>query len=406
MKLQLIENYLQRGGSAIDSRLISPEMVFFALKGEKTDGHRYLPQVAKLGGRAAVVEASYLGPSYGLELIHVRDVKNTLQRLAKRSLSGEKIIGITGSAGKTTTKEFLGHILEGAYKAWRTPRSYNSQLGLPMALLNRPKNQEVLVLEMGMGSQGDLQRLVELFPPNIAMLTNVALHHAMHFKTLQAIAMEKSAIFGPADFKIANKNTQALLSPISGVEFVDMALLRYKEGKVCFPSMPPLCFPFFASHLCENFVLAASVARHLGMPWEAIEQRARSLKMLEHRFQVIDYKGITFVDDSYNGSAIAMQGAMENLPSPKKRGRKIAVLGDIKELGVHSRAVHQRVGRIALKHLDYVLFYGEGWSVLGEEIKLYFDRDALQQEMMNLAKCGDTVLIKGSNAHRLWEIMP
>ena len=185
-------------GYRIDSRRILPGELFFALKGEKVDGHAFLGSVKEKGGVAAIVSKEYRGSDCGLILLRVESVEESLQSLARSFLeeSKTKVIGVTGSVGKTTTKDFIATLLGKKFKTAKSFASYNTKLTLPMTILNLEGNEEALVLEMGMSEPGDIKRLVEIAPPDIAVLTKVALAHTAFFPGgIEEIAKGKAEVF-------------------------------------------------------------------------------------------------------------------------------------------------------------------------------------------------------------------
>src|SRR3990167_7217993 len=180
---QQCDRYLPLKGFAIDSREVVPWGLFFALKGEKVDGHSFLGEVAARGAFAAVVDKGYQGPDYGLWLFRVHDVVVALQEVAKRALQERKsrVIGITGSIGKTTTKEFIYEMLSKKFRVHKGAGSRNSQRTLPLVILEANGDEEFLVLEMSMSEKGHIRKLVEIAPPQIVVLTLIALSHPKNF---------------------------------------------------------------------------------------------------------------------------------------------------------------------------------------------------------------------------------
>lgn len=185
-------------GVAVDSRQIKPGDLFFALPGAKADGHTFLEEAAKKGAAGAVVHHSYNGADFGLPLIKSDDVLQTLQELARKKVESARprIVGITGSLGKTTTKEFVTTLLKAKYRVAASPGNSNSQIGLPLAILNHSgEGDEILVLEMGMTHPGEIHKLVSIAPPEVAVVTKVALVHACNFESIEEIAHAKGEIF-------------------------------------------------------------------------------------------------------------------------------------------------------------------------------------------------------------------
>lgn len=199
-------------GYAIDSRLVQPGDLFFALSGNKVDGCSFLKEVAEKKALAALVPRSYEGDNFGLITIKVDDVKSSLQKLAQIAFSKrkEKVIAVTGSVGKTTTKEFIAHLLSAQFRVYKTFGSFNSQVTFPLSLLNIEGEFDFLVLEMGMSEPGEISRLVKIAPPDIALITKIAYAHAQFFDNgLHGIAAAKAEILGSPKTKLAIMSAQA-----------------------------------------------------------------------------------------------------------------------------------------------------------------------------------------------------
>ncbi|MBI3212032.1 MAG: hypothetical protein HYZ47_05075 [Simkania negevensis] len=206
---------------AFDSREVKKSSLFFAIKGAKVDGHQFLEEVARRGALGAVVEKSYRGPHFGLSLLFVDEVKGALQQLAQvvHQEGTPFVIGVTGTIGKTTTKEFIATLLREKVSVYATPGNANSQLSLPVTLLNRKEKAEVLVLEMGMSLPGELRRLTEIAPPDLGVLTKLTLVHGDSFNSLEEIAEAKKELFEAQSVKraILNKQTTAF-TPIQKIQ--------------------------------------------------------------------------------------------------------------------------------------------------------------------------------------------
>lgn len=390
----------------IDSREVSKGGLFFAIKGEKVDGHDYLEEVAARGGYGAVVNRSYRGPSFGLVLLKVEDVTKALQTLAREVLAKKKtkVIGITGSVGKTTTKEFLHDLLKTRFTVEKNPRSYNSQLTLPLVILRAPEQLDFLILEMSMTSKGHIANLVNIAPPTLVIMTPIGLVHAGFFNSVEEIAEAKSEILSPS-VEFAAIHAKAIR-----FKAVQKALIA--EHIVYNENCPVAC-PLKEAHFRENFSGAYEIAKYLGMSNREIEQAASKLKPMEHRFELKSYKGITFVDASYNANPLSAIAALRGLPKPKKEGAKrVAVFGAMGELGKFSFMSHREVAREALDYIDHLLVIGkeaepmvEVFKKSGRPAELFDSYDRLAGRMREISKEGDVVLVKGSNYHRLWEII-
>jgi UDP-N-acetylmuramoyl-tripeptide--D-alanyl-D-alanine ligase len=409
-----------------DSRDVLPGDLFFALKGEKVDGHCYLQEVASKGAIGAVVDSRYSGEHFGLKLLTVPDVMAALHTLAKivHALRNVRVVGVTGSVGKTTVKEFIAILLAGKYRVNKTPGNANSQVGVPLSILNSSGEEEIFVLEMGMTGRHEIEKLVNIAPPEVAVITKLALAHAVFFPDgLQGIAAAKGEIFSHprTRHRILSRETAQYFAPDNFLTFgseteeVDFALCRTQEG-YCIrekeESSAPFALPFTASHLCENFTAAFAVARAMGMHSSEILPQIPQLKVFKRRFEKVEHRGIVFLNDSYNANAASMRAALLNLPEPTPGGKRVAVLGAMKELGPFTEECHREVAEVALKSVDHLLCLGEECLTMVDIFKKagksaeYFDSlEPLKSRVFELAAAGDVVLLKGSNSKKMWLIL-
>jgi UDP-N-acetylmuramoyl-tripeptide--D-alanyl-D-alanine ligase len=368
----------------VDSRKVDSNSIFYALKGVQCDGHDFLHEVAARGAKEAVVDKGYAGESFGLSLTHVPDVLAHLQHVAKERVESEKahVIGITGSMGKTTVKEYVATLLSERYTVGKSFGSYNGQIGLPLSILNAPQGAEVLVFEMGMSLPGEMARLAEIAQPHTALITRISSSHIGNFSGLEAIATEKGAIF------TSKRLERPLVSPQAAPFFPDREVFPLVEG------------PFAEDHLAECFSAAAALARSVGLTDEEIARGAKKLQPYRHRFERVEREGIVFIDDSYNANVESMEAALRNLPRGKRR---IAVLGEMGELGSYAEEAHARVGAYARGRVDKLFVFGQkngfGWG------EVFSDFANLKEAVWNEVRAGDVVLLKGANAKRLWRLL-
>jgi len=410
--------------AAFDSRKVEPKGLFFALVGETHDGHAFLEEVAQKGALAAVVSQKYQGPDFGLTLFPVPDVRVALQALAKwiHNENPPYTIAITGTVGKTTTKEFIADILSERYRLAKPVGSANSQVSLPLLLLNQSESVEMLVLEMGMSFPGEISRLVDIAPPDFGVLTKVSLAHSENFETIDEIAAAKMELFEKTDAGLFNLETMAF-PPVHEAAlrktfysitdpYADYFLKKTGDQVVIVErgkESPPLTVPFQASHLLENFLCAAAVARMHELTWDEIQHGAAKMQPYLHRFQIFKRDGIQFVDDSYNASVVSVKAALDNLPKGKKT---IALLGDMRELGKFSKKCHEEVAQHALDVVDHLLCIGneiqpmiEVFKKAGKPVEKVSSCTDAKKRIAALATEGDVVLIKGSNSLKLWKTL-
>jgi UDP-N-acetylmuramoyl-tripeptide--D-alanyl-D-alanine ligase len=430
-----VESSQRIEGFEFDSRKIQPGFVFFALKGETVDGHDFLTEVAQKKATAAVVSSDYKKEIPGLVLIRVPHVVRALQDLAKIAFAKRKrkVIGVTGSVGKTTTKEFISTILEGAFAVKKTPGNANSQVSLPLTILNSDEKEDVFVAEMGMSQHHEIEALIQIAPPDLAVITKIALSHALFFpRGLEEVAEAKSEILLHPNTQEAIVNSQAARFPaiqktrlpvtyyrVSGDESELLAneagLFRIGNSyciRIQSEKTTTFHLPFQATHLCENFLAAALVARRLGMEWDAIFFQAQKLTPYKMRFEKTEKNGVIYINDSYNANPESMKAALHNLPKPTQSGKTIAVLGEMRELGVFSEDAHREIGREASKVADLLLCLGRDCTYMAEEfarsnrpVLHFFDFFELKKAFGSHVQQGDVVLVKASNSLKLWRIL-
>lgn len=367
-----------------DSRLIEKGDIFFALPGAKTDGLHFLEEARNRGAQAAYVPKSYTGPDFGLSLIPVDDPLKTLQEMAKIHLSRfkGKVIGVTGSIGKTTTKEFIAQLLSTKYRVAASKKSQNTKITLPLTLLNEVQlDDDFAVLEMGMTHPGDIGKLVAIAPPDIAVLTQVALVHAVNFSSIEEIYRNKCAIFS---------------SPRTKVKLYPDAFEL--------PSQMAAAFTLPGAHNLKNLASAVGACLAAGMTESEIVKAIPYLHLPERRLELVRKKGVSFLNDSYNACWLSMQGAMDTFK--EMPGRKLAVFGDMKEQGSLSQLMHQKVLDYAFPFIEKIFLLGPEWKTLANHPKCthFMDKQELFLHLKRCAAGGDSILVKGSNSHQLWTI--
>lgn len=418
-------------GVATDSRLLKQGELYFALKGERVDGHQFIAEVAAKGAAGAVVSRSYRGDSCGMPLFHVEDVLKSLQDIARGILSKRKplVVAVTGSVGKTTTKEFIAGLLRSKFIVANSPGNSNSQVGLPLAILNHTEGREdVLVLEMGMTEKGNIAGLVQIAPPHVAVITTTALVHACNFEGLEEIGLTKAEIFshpqtqvGILDRGIVNFEELCRVGNCRKISFsVDRSDADFrmwisdKKMTVISPdgSGELNLLQLHGKHNRHNFLAAVAVARTLGLEWEEIGKAMPLLQLPERRLQMVEKDGVLFVNDSYNACEVSVKAALNSLPDPKQGGKKIAVLGGMVELGKFSFGCHQAVGQYALDCVDHLFCFGSDclamrdvWTAAGRPVVWAEERIEVVRKLREVLSSGDVVLLKGSRARETWKVL-
>lgn len=402
--------YIPIASFSQDSRLVDRGGLFFALCGARAAGTDHLAEVAKRGGYAAVVPLDYRGPDYGLVLLYVPDPLAAMHHLARSALleRQSRVIGITGSAGKTTTRHFLTQLLEDHFYVAASPKNYNAQATMPLVILNSEGSEDFLVLEMGLDHPGELAKLVAVAPTDYAVLSTITLAHYFSptstFQTMDEVAAEKAQILSSKTrFAVIHRDAAAYPAVRE----------RCHCDHTLFPVARDIKTPFRAGPLRECLSGAIEMALHLGVPMESIIAKVPLLHTFERRWEKAVFQGITFINDAYNSNPLACTMALRHLPKPKSGGKSIAVLGVMPDLGEYSLVGHRQVGREALQYVDEVLCFGEECRAIiqlftreGKYGKLYTSRPELKRAVLQRAKEGDVVLVKGGNCCRLWEIVP
>jgi UDP-N-acetylmuramoyl-tripeptide--D-alanyl-D-alanine ligase len=429
-------------GVSIDSRTLAPGAVYIAIRGERFDGADFAVDAVAKGAAGIVVARDRVGtPSGAAVTIAVADTTVALQALAAavRAASGTKVVAITGSAGKTTTKEVTAAFLETKYRVMRNQGNLNNHIGLPLSLIGLTARPDVAVVELGMNHAGEIRTLVGLARPDIRVWTNVGDAHMGFFGSMDAIADAKAEILEGAaadTVLVANADDDRIVARTSafagrvvtfGIErratvraetVVDRGIAGM-GARVATPQGPvELMTPLLGRGNLANVLAGTAVAVECGVPLAAIAERASRLKAAPHRGEVIRLsKGIVLIDDSYNASPAATRRALDVLRTAETTGRRIAVLGEMLELGDRSMELHEGVGRAAAAaRLDLLIAVGGGAagalagaavaSGLAHERVQHIAKSALAAEATaSLVRPGDVILVKGSHGIRTDEVV-
>jgi UDP-N-acetylmuramoyl-tripeptide--D-alanyl-D-alanine ligase len=441
------------GAVSIDTRSLEAGDLFVAIRGDRFDGAEFAAAAIDAGasgvvvprgwsatGRAkALAERQATGRRTGggevAVVIEVDDTTVALQALAHgiRRESGTKVVAITGSAGKTTTKEVTSEFLEARYRVVRNRGNFNNHIGLPLSLIELRQRPEIAVVELGMNHAGEISTLVRVAEPDVRVWTNVGEAHVGFFASVDAIADAKAEIFEGADpstLLIANADDgriAARLARFHGrvVTFgIDAAadvrasevLDRGVEGTSARVTTPKgaveMITPLIGRANLANVLAAMAVAIEFEVPLADLAQRAARLRPASHRGEVVRLaSGITVVDDSYNANPTATKRALDVLSSAKAT-RRIAVVGEMLELGAHAIELHQGVGRHAAKAgVDLLLTVGGAPAaaladaaiaagLAAASVRSFASSDEAASAVVALAKDGDVVLVKGSRGVR------
>jgi len=422
----------------LDSRTIEPGGLFFAVIAER-DGHEFIRAAAARGAAGAVVSRETAAPAPSFVLIRVQDSVAALQELAKAVLarSSARVVGITGSVGKTTTKEFTAALLGRTFRVHKSEANLNNHLGLALSILRLRPEDEIAVLEMGMSGPGEIRRLAEIAPPDVAVVTNVAPVHLEFLETLDAVGEAKAEIIAglkpggtavlnadePWGKMLAGRTGENVITfgfapdadvRASGLEYLGYEGLRFRldfEG-----TSRLLRLPFLTEGYVSNLLAACGVARAFGLTWEDLEPALAGLGPAAKRGRIIRLEGgIVVIDDTYNSNprALAMAlGGYIHLPAP----RRVAVLGDMLELGTEEQSFHDEAGRLARRFGWDVLaavgprgrWIAEGAKAEGlpeSRIFAFSSSEEAAEKLPEILSPGDLVLVKGSRGVRMERIV-
>lgn len=417
-------------GVSTDTRKINSGDLFFCIQGENFDGHNFAEKAIEKGAVCVVAHKEIKGD---FPVIYVKDTLKAYGRLAGdyKSLYNVKTVAVTGSVGKTSTKEFVAHLAGLAGKTLKNEANFNNEIGLPLTLFNLDNTYRNLVVEMGMRGKGQINYLCSIAKPKIAVISNISVCHIELLGSIDNIADAKCEILDnlPSDgYGIVNGDSEYLslmkerckcnLITFGEKKTNDIYVKRIvakKEGFVYDLSTPwgdidSIFLPGIVYHNVTNSMPAVATAKILGAENDAIREKIAEFKNIEKRFNIIDCGDYTVIDDSYNASPLAVEGALKTLRLFDCK-RKIACLGEMYELGEEEADFHRFVGKVAKDcGIDELVCVGPLAKYIGEgfdnEEKTVTCKDSREAGdfMKNYIKKGDTVLIKGSHGVRMEKI--
>jgi UDP-N-acetylmuramoyl-tripeptide--D-alanyl-D-alanine ligase len=432
-------------GVSIDTRTLAPGDLFIAIRGERFDGAEFAEAAIEKGATGVVVPSGWSAKASAERrksaversvVIEVDDTTLALQALghAVRQASGTKVVAITGSAGKTTTKEVAAEFLAARYRVIRNRGNFNNHIGLPLSLVELRQRPEIAVVELGMNHPGEISTLVRVAEPDVRVWTNVGEAHLGFFASLDAIADAKAEIFegaSPSTLLVANADEDRIVArrgafagrvvtfgidrdaDVRASEIVDRGI----DGTTARVTTPrgsvELTTPLVGRGNLENILAATAVAEEFDVPLATVAELAATLRPAAHRGEVVRLaSGITIIDDSYNANPTATRRALEVLARAESGRRRIAVLGEMLELGDRAAELHAGVGRAAAAaRVDVLLAVGGPAAAtladaavtagMPREAVRYFPTSAEAADAAStIAAAGDVVLVKGSRGVR------
>ena len=425
MEISTLYNYFKECGKVTTDTRNCPEgSMFIALKGETFNGNVFAKQALEKGCRYAVVDEKEYADSENI--FFVDNCLKTLQNLARehRRQMGTRIIGITGTNGKTTTKELIATVLQKKYNVLYTQGNLNNHIGVPLTLLNLTKEHELAVVEMGANHPGEIRTLVNIAEPDCGLITNVGKAHLEGFGSFEGVVKTKSELYDylrakKDAFIFLDKDNEVLCQSSSGLENIGYGMENdafYVSGKL------HACAPFLAfewkhegkfhdvqtlligAYNVKNALAAIAIGCRFGVPAEAICEALNNYIPSNNRSQLTETADNHLIVDAYNANPTSMMAALENFRLMEVP-HKVAVLGDMKELGEGSTEEHRQIVAF-LKKCDFekVILVGAEFGKVNEDYEHFPQVDALKQMLAQDKPKGKFILIKGSNSMKLAQL--
>ncbi len=416
-----------------DTRTPSPKSLFIALKGENFDAHTFLEEAKEQGATAAIVRRG-TPPIAGLAFFEVDDTLEALGLLARarRRLfpDGTPVVAITGSSGKTSTKEMIRAALGARFRVHATSRNLNNRVGVPLTILSAPDDTEALVVEAGASVPGEIAKLRDIIEPTIAVITNIGYAHVEGFGSLEGVMTEKLSLLDRAPVAIlgsgpeamwpeARRRTQVIPAALPGKSTDDTLLDRYldKDGhpRLTLDSGEKITLPALGIHQLENAQIALAVAQRAGVDHDAAVRALAGLQLPEGRGDVREIGGLLVIDDSYNANPASMRRAVQTASWLAARQRRplVVVVGTMLELGpesarLHAEAAHEIAGRKPAL-VAAVGTFARAFEPLREELGgrliTAADANALGPKLKSALRGNELLLLKASRGVALEQVL-
>jgi UDP-N-acetylmuramoyl-tripeptide--D-alanyl-D-alanine ligase len=434
------------GEIVTDSTQVKENSVFIALKGERHDGHRFIPDALRRGASCVIGHRALRGADFGRStVIQVRDTLKALGALAhyRREQFGPKVLAITGSNGKTTTKEMLAAILDEASldgeslrgKVLKTEGNFNNLVGLPLTLLRLRRCDKLAVVELGTNHPGEIERLAKIADPDGGIITSVAAAHLEGLHSLAGVAQEKGALYrnvrssGVIAVNLDDTRVRKLAARFRGkkITYGKTGAVRARDWRM--RDANGIAFTleagrrrcrvrlnYLGQHNISNALGAAALALGAGVTLSAIRRGLEKAKPFSMRMQIESWRGIGIINDAYNANPASMRAALTAIAEVQCRGRRIAVLGDMFELGRHTAAEHRLLGQAAAEAaIDSLYLLGEHagavragalkGGIRREQIIIGKDHADLGGQLREHVKRGDWLLVKGSRGMKMERVL-
>ncbi|MDA2167155.1 UDP-N-acetylmuramoyl-tripeptide--D-alanyl-D-alanine ligase [Bacillus cereus] len=434
--LQKSFHLIEMHGVCIDSKNMKEGNVFVPIIRVK-DGHEYVKEAMDNGAVASLWKKSYGTPPKGIPIIFVDDTLFALQQLAQfyRREINVKVIGITGSNGKTTVKDIIGSILSSTYKVHKTKGNFNSQIGLPLTILEMKRDTEFLILEIGMSEKGQIRNLSRIAQPDVAIITMIGQSHLETLGSREEIAKAKFEIVDGLndDGLFLYNGDEPLLSRNNNMLGIECKSFGEKDTNDLYPNSVQLDeygvhfklndstkvkydVPLHGKHNILNAIVGIAVGEFYNVPIEKIQEALQQINITQMRFQFLTAKtGFTIINDAWNASPSSMKAAIETLQKLNAYEKKMIVIGDMLELGKNAKTYHREIGKMLNEEsIQYVFTYGELAEIVAEEaskkyaigkVRSFNNKAKIAEEVLKIITQNDVVLLKGSRGMALEEIV-
>ncbi len=426
-------------GVSIDSRTVEGSRLFIPFAGENTDGHQYVRQAIENGASAALWQKNVPGAPADLPVLIVEDTLLALQQLSKAyrdSLENIKVIGITGSNGKTTVKDMTAAVFAEKYRVQKTEGNYNNHIGLPLTMLSLREETEIAVLEMGMSSRGEIELLSKLASPDAAIITNIGESHLQDLGSREAIADAKMEItaglssggtlvyFGDEPLLAERIQEDSLYQTVTfGLattnSFYPSSIQQLENGSVFLINKAPdiqFNLPVLGKHNVTNALAAIAAANLFDISFKSMADGLSKVALTKMRLEWLEgKKGTRLINDAYNASPTSVKAAISLVSDLPGYSKKIVVLGDMLELGLDEELFHYQTGQVIdPQKIDYVFTYGALGQFIGsgakaalgpERVFSFQSKEELIQAIDDVLEGGELILVKASRGMKLEEIV-
>ncbi len=417
-----------------NTRDIQPGALYVAIRGERLDGHAFLPDAAAKGAIAAIVEEPPATPQPNLHLIQVPNARVAFGQLAThvRSQMRSKVIAVAGSNGKTSTKKLIDAALRGKLQGSISPKSFNNDIGVPITIFAANPADDYLVLEMGTNHHGEIIQLTQMAQPDIAVITNAGAEHLEGLTDLAGVRKENAMIIAglnPGGALIVNGDDPDLLTAVGGYLGKKITFGFNSSNDLfatdidCLPTgttfnlngRQRVFVPLLGRHTASNALAAIAVAKRLGVAEATIIESLAVATGADMRLELSEHHGVTLLNDAYNANPSSMRAGLQTLIDLPARGRRVAILGDMKELGASSEHYHREMGQFAAESkVDLLICVGEQAALAAQsamragmpklKIKKYATSTSAAKIVPKLLARGDLILLKASRSMHLEEV--